>query len=43
MDDKDKRLEEAVKKVTKDKESAAKFLKDAGIMNEKGELDEKYR
>ena len=33
----------AVRNVTKDKESAIKFLKSAGIMDENGELAEMYR
>lgn len=37
-----KPLEEFVKEVTKDKESAIKFLKSAGIMDENGELAEMY-
>ena len=38
-----KPLEEIAKEVTKDKESAIKFLKSAGIMDENGELAEIYR
>ena len=38
-----KDLEEMAKAVTKDKESAVKFLKNAGIMDENGNLAELYR
>ena len=36
-------LTTAVRNITKDKESAIKFLKSAGIMDENGELAEIYR
>ena len=36
-------LATAVRNITKDKESAIKFLKSAGIMDENGELAEIYR
>ncbi len=36
-------LKSVVKDVTQNKETASQFLKSAGIMNENGELDEKYR
>ena len=36
-------LEELGKEITKDKETATKFLKSAGIMDENGELAEPYR
>ena len=36
-------IEEVAKEITKDKETATKFLKSAGIMDENGELAEIYR
>lgn len=38
-----KSLDETVKDIIKDKDSAKKFLKSAGIINEKGELSDIYR
>ena len=38
-----KSIEDVAKEVCKDKESAMKFLKSAGIMDENGELAEQYR
>lgn len=38
-----KTIEDVVKEVTKDKESATEFLKSAGIMDENGNLAEQYR